>query len=115
MRRLTRRDFMRLATVGGAAIATGGMLGACASSRGPSSPADSSGSSQTTDQATEGGPGPTPGSDTTSGKALVAVFSQYGRTLAVANHINQKVTSDLFRIEPAEVYTSDLSSRKANG
>lgn len=115
MRRLTRRDFMRLAALGGMAIATGGMPSACAGSRGPSSPADSSSSSQTTDQATEGGPGPTPGSDITSGKALVAVFSQYGHTLAVANHINQKVTSDLFRIEPAEAYTSDLSSRKANG
>ena len=115
MRRLTRRDFMRLAALGGMAIATGGMLNACAGSRGSSSPADSSGSSQTTGQATEGGPGPTPGSDTTSGKALVAVFSQYGHTLAVANHINQKVTSDLFRTETTEAYTSDLSSRKANG
>ena len=115
MRRLTRGDLMRLAALGGMAIATDGMPSACAGSRGPSSPADSSGSSQITDQATEGGPGPTPGSGTTSGKALVAVFSQYGHTLAVANHINQKVTSDLFRIEPAEAYTSDLSSRKANG
>lgn len=110
MRRLTRGDFMRLAALGGTAVATGGMLNACAGSRGSSSPADSSGSSQTTGQATEGGPGPTPGSDTTSGKALVAVFSQYGHTLAVANHINQKVTFDLFRIEPAEAYTSDYNS-----
>ena len=86
MRRLTRRDFMRLAALGGMAIATGGMPSACAGSRGFSSLADSSSSSQTTDQATEGGPGPTPGSDITSGKALVAVFSQYGHTLAVANH-----------------------------
>ena len=88
MRRLTRGDFMRLAALGGTAVATGGMLNACAGSRGSSSPADSSGSSQTTGQATEGGSGPAPGSDTTSGKALVAVFSQYGHTLAVANHIN---------------------------
>lgn len=115
MRRLTRGDFMRLAALGGTAVATGGMPSTCAGSRGPSSPADSSSSSQTTGQATEGGPGPTPGSDTTSGKALVAVLSQYGHTLAVANHINQKVTSDLFRIESTEAYTSDLSSRKANG
>lgn len=115
MRRLTRGDFMRLAALGGTAVATGGMLNACAGSRGSSSPADSSGSSQTTGQATEGGSGPALGSDTTSGKALVAVFSQYGHTLAVANHINQKVTSDLFRIESTEAYTSDLSSRKANG
>lgn len=107
---------MRLATVGGAAIATGGMLGACASSRGFSSPSGDSGGSQTTSHnTTEDGSGPAPNSDAAFGKALVVVFSQYGHTLSVANHINQKVTSDLFRIEPAEAYTSDLSSRKANG
>ena len=106
---------MRLAALGGTAVATGGMLNACAGSRGFSSPADSSGSSQTTGQATEGGSGHAPGSSIASDKALVAVFSQYGSTLAVANHINQKVMFDLIRIEPAEVYTSDLSSRKANG
>lgn len=115
MRRLTHGDFMRLAALGGTAVATGGMLNACAGSRGFSSPADSSDSSQTTGQATEGGSGHAPGSGITSGKALVAVFSQYGSTLAVANHINQKVMFDLIRIEPAEVYTPDLSSRKANG
>ena len=86
MRRLTRRDFMRLAALGGMAIATGGMPSACAGSRGPSSPADSSGSSQTTDQATEGGPGPTPGSDTTSGKALVAVFRDRKSTRLNSSH-----------------------------
>ena len=47
MRRLTRGDLMRLAALGGTAIATGGMLNACAGSRGSSSPADSSDSSQT--------------------------------------------------------------------
>lgn len=116
MRRLTRRDFMRLAALGGIAIATGRMPSACAGSRGSSSPSGDSGGSQTTSHnTTENGSGPAPNSDAAFGKALVVVFSQYGHTLSVANHINQKVTSDLFRIESTEAYTSDLSSRKANG
>lgn len=117
VQKMDRREFVGLATVAGATLAVGGVLGGCANSHGEqaSDQANSASSefaaqTQQSDQATtlpadENDAKPVvPG-----GKSLVAVFSWSGHTLEVAQRINALVESDLFRIEPAQPYTTDYN------
>lgn len=117
MQAMDRRTFVGLAAVAGATLAAGGVLGGCSNGRGEQA-ADQAGSgsqdsalqAQSADRAAtlpadeENARPVVPG-----GKSLVAVFSWSGHTLEVAQHINTLVESDLFRIEPAQPYTTDYN------
>ncbi|WP_158539630.1 flavodoxin [Gordonibacter sp. 28C] len=105
---LDRRRFLRLAATAGATLLAGGAIAGCSAEstepRGgtPNAASDQSGDSTAATSPEANAPA--------SPKTLVAVFSWSGHTLQVAERIHELVESDLFRIEPAEPYTSDYNA-----
>lgn len=108
---MDRRRFLGLAVAAGVTALAGGALAGCASGAEQGAPRAADTSSNTssapsTEPATETPAASTP---TEPGKVLVAVFSWSGNTLQLAQHINSRVESDFFRIEPVAPYTSDYN------
>lgn len=107
MNRVDRRQFVKLVALSGAAVVSAGVLGGCGSSRSDSSSASADATSEDTSSEVT--------SDTTSqsnpavagGKAMAVVFSWSGNTLRVAERVADDAGCELFRIEPAEPYTTD--------
>lgn len=105
----SRREFIRVGALAGAAL-TAMAMGGCASPRSqeaaPSSeaPAEAPASNESAPQAQSA---QAQSAQPEGGKALVAVFSWSGNTLQVAERIRERTGSDLFRIEPTTPYTTD--------
>lgn len=104
---MTRRSFAKLLAAG-SATALGGMLVGCgtqpraeSSAATPSSTASSAASSSAASSAAS-----SVAATTGTAKALIAVFSWSGNTLQVANHLHDVTDAALFRIEPAQAYTT---------
>lgn len=96
---LSRRNFVRLAVVGGVTAMTLGLTGCGTESR--------SSSGDQNDSSAQTSPGASSAAKPAGAKTLVAVFSWSGHTLQVAERIKSQVDSDLFRMEPASPYTTD--------
>lgn len=111
MNQMDRRQFVKLAALSGATMISAGVLGGCGSSRADSSSAStsasnmgsSSSSASDSSAASQGGPA------TAGDKAIVVVFSWSGNTLQVAERVAKDAGCELFRIEPAEPYTTDYN------
>lgn len=108
MSNLNRRQFVGLTALSGAAVVSAGILGGCGSSRAESSGSagtseadSSSGSENATSTAPESAPA------AAGDQAIAAVFSWSGNTLQVAERVAADAGCELFRIEPAEPYTTD--------
>ena len=103
-----RRLIGAMATMG-AAMGAWSLVG-CASRNEGSSTATTTPEAQQSDSASQSEENTT-SAKTSSGKALVAVFSWSGNTLAVANRVVEDLNgqAELFRIEPATPYTTDYN------
>lgn len=120
-----RRQFFKLSALTGAAALSAGLLGGCGSSRAETSASSasseagaSSGSAgasasasastpESANAASAGSPASASQAVAQAGKAIVVVFSWSGNTMQVAERVAADVGCDLFRIEPAEPYTTD--------
>ena len=102
---MTRRDFLVVAGLAGAALLAGcAGSGTTSTSSTASSGTDASSSSTSTSTSastTVAEPGPN------AGKALVAYFSGSGHTRAVAQEIADHLGADIFEVTPAQPYTTD--------
>lgn len=105
---IDRRAFVGMAATAGMTLLLGGALVGCSSGQEGAVPASSE--QQTSQEATEqtqDAPQDSAQAQPTEGRALVAVFSWSGNTLQMAERIRDLTGGDLFRIEPANPYTSD--------
>lgn len=102
---MTRRDFLVVAGLAGAALLAGcAGSGTTSTSSTASSGTDASSSSTSTSTSastTVAEPG------TNAGKTLVAYFSGSGHTRAVAQEIADHLGADIFEVTPAQPYTTD--------
>ena len=108
---IDRRAFVGMAATAGMTLLLGGALVGCSSGQEGAVPASSE--QQTSQEATEqtqDAPQDSAQAQPTEGRALVAVFSWSGNTLQMAERIRDLTGGDLFRIEPANPYTSDYDA-----
>lgn len=111
---MDRRRFIGLAAAAGMTLAAGGVLAGCSSQ--PRN-ADAGAQAEQTEPAPQNAePTAAPEAQATAndaapagGKALIAVFSWSGHTLTAAQHLNDIVDADFFRIEPAEPYATNYN------
>lgn len=103
-----RREFVGMAAAVGAGLFLGGLMSGCASELGQGVSGDGERSEQSAGEGSAAsGAAPEEEVRMAAGKSLVAVFSWSGNTLQIAGRINELVDSDLFRIEPSELYTEN--------
>lgn len=108
---IDRRAFVGMAATAAMTLLLGGALVGCSSGQEGAVPASSE--QQTSQEATEqtqDAPQDSAQAQPTEGRALVAVFSWSGNTLQMAERIRDLTGGDLFRIEPANPYTSDYDA-----
>ena len=96
--RVSRRGFVRIGAIAGAALLSGGLLSACS--------ADGQGSSSQNDDSQQGQQAPAAEQQPQS-KVLVAYYSAQGHTRTVAETIADELDADLFEIVPEQPYSSD--------
>lgn len=111
MSQMDRRQFVGLAALSGIGVISAGVLGGCGSSRTESSTTSAETSEANSSSSSEVAPSATSESSalTAGDKAIVVVFSWSGNTLQVAERVAEDATCELFRIEPAEPYTTDYN------
>lgn len=115
---ISRRDFLGKAAFVGLAAASAGVLGACSGESrdaGSSSQAEDAGSateatSESSASASSSAAQEAAGTAATADGALVAAFSWSGNTWQVAERIAADTGATLFRIEPAEAYSTDYDT-----
>ena len=114
---ITRRNFVKVGALAGAALVGGGALSACAPAEqsttqasGSDAGKDSQGSASASQQAQ------TPNrSSTDLGKVVVAYYSAQGHTKAVAETLADELGADLFEIVPEQPYSgADLNWNDSN-
>ena len=108
---ITRRSFLRVGALAGAALMGGGLLSACSSNEQPAAKADEnqakSGQTQETQQpASQSGAESAQQSAAGTGKVLVAYYSAQGHTKAVAETLADELGTDLFEIVPQQPYSA---------